>query len=193
MPPLAAVLLAGGQSTRMGRDKAMLDWQGRPLWQHQLSTLAALCPTRLLVACREEQGLHQQPCAQVVDGWYFDPPGDPHGPMGAIHRVLRASAGPLLVLAVDMPQMEPTWLLDQTMPSAMKSKGCFFQTGHGIEPLSALYHPAMLPYFDQHLAKGRLALRELAAECVSAGLADLIMASEAEESLFRNINSPKDL
>jgi len=55
----AAVLLCGGRSTRMGRDKAFLDWDGRPLWQVQLEKLQQLAPQRLLISCREEQKVEQ--------------------------------------------------------------------------------------------------------------------------------------
>ena len=39
---LSAVLLAGGESTRMRRDKATLEWRGRPLWACQFEKLRAL-------------------------------------------------------------------------------------------------------------------------------------------------------
>ena len=46
----SAVLLAGGKSSRMGRDKALLEIDGEPLWRRQLATLRALEPEQLMVS-----------------------------------------------------------------------------------------------------------------------------------------------
>jgi molybdopterin-guanine dinucleotide biosynthesis protein A len=46
---LTAVLLAGGESRRLGRDKATIDWGGRPLWELQLEKLRALNPAEILL------------------------------------------------------------------------------------------------------------------------------------------------
>ena len=41
---LSAVLLAGGESRRMGKDKATLSYRGKPLWQIQLGLFSELTP-----------------------------------------------------------------------------------------------------------------------------------------------------
>lgn len=104
--PFAAALLAGGQSRRMGQDKALLDWGGQPLWQVQLGKIATLNPARVLLSCREEQALSPVPLGvQTV----YDPPGN-QGPLPAIWRCLDQVRLPLLVLGVDMPGMTADFL-----------------------------------------------------------------------------------
>jgi len=46
---ISAVLLAGGESRRMGRDKTTLQSRGKPLWQVQLELLQELEPTEIFV------------------------------------------------------------------------------------------------------------------------------------------------
>ncbi|MGI9278003.1 MAG: molybdenum cofactor guanylyltransferase [Endozoicomonas sp.] len=87
------LVLAGGQSSRMGRDKALLEWQGRPLFQHMQALLeqAGVCRVFLNGAqCGEEA---------LVDRI----PGK--GPMSGIDAVLPhvPDGSRLLVVPVDMP------------------------------------------------------------------------------------------
>ena len=49
---LSAVLLAGGESRRMGSDKATFVFRGKPLWQVQLETLQKLRPKEIFVSAR---------------------------------------------------------------------------------------------------------------------------------------------
>ncbi|HEY2139818.1 MAG TPA: nucleotidyltransferase family protein, partial [Chthoniobacterales bacterium] len=50
---LSAVLLAGGESRRMGRDKATIQFNGCPLWERQLEIVRALNPDTIFVSARE--------------------------------------------------------------------------------------------------------------------------------------------
>lgn len=173
----AAVLLCGGKSTRMGRDKAFLDWNGRPLWQVQLEKLHQLAPQRLLISCREEQNIVCH--AETV----FDPIDSNDGPLGAITRCLEVVQTPLLVLAVDMPWMTVEYLRNHILP------GGFFRGPHGFEALCAVYEPSMLKTMQNALAEHRLALQRVIEACQPR-----IHELTAEHTLFfRNANTPEEL
>ena len=51
---ISAVLLVGGESRRMGQDKATLTWNGRPLWQKQVEVLRQLGADELLISGRTD-------------------------------------------------------------------------------------------------------------------------------------------
>lgn len=92
--PWTGVVLAGGRSSRMGRDKALLEWQGRPLIEHMQQLLRQAGATRVVVSG------HYPQYDAIADRM----PG--RGPLGGLHSVAEAlTDGELLVLPVDMPQL----------------------------------------------------------------------------------------
>src|SRR5262245_39904348 len=99
----SAVLLSAGHSTRMGRDKALLELDGVPLWERQRALLAAVGAAEIFLSARPEQV------------WVRDARGFtavvhdtlPNcGPIAGITAALeRASHPHLAVLAIDLPRM----------------------------------------------------------------------------------------
>ncbi len=93
------VVLAGGLSRRMGTDKAMLDYHGQTLLQHQVRILASLCGQ--VVVSGDYAGFDCVPDS-----------GDRCGPLGGLHAVCRRFPGrSMLVIPVDMPQLTSVLLL----------------------------------------------------------------------------------
>lgn len=90
------VVLAGGLSSRMGRDKALLAWQGRPLIERQLAVLRAAGVDDVRVSGdRAAYGGIADAIPQA-------------GPLGGLAGVARAQAEDvdLLVVPVDMPLLQ---------------------------------------------------------------------------------------
>ena len=91
--PCIGVVLAGGLSSRMGRDKALLSWRGRPLIEHQLEVLREAGADEVRVSgARPDYAGIADPIAQA-------------GPLGGLAGIAEATAGEadLLVIPVDMP------------------------------------------------------------------------------------------
>lgn len=185
-----AMLMAGGRSVRMGRDKARLLWLGRPLWQVQAEKLAGTGGDPVVIACRHEQKLHESASTGPALCWRFDPDGVETGPAGVVVRVLAEFNRPVLLLAVDMPFMPAAFLNESIVMAADPRRGLFFQSRHGIEPLAGWYAPVMLPVMQACIADGRYGLRGMIHECVAQGLAALRPLERAEEAFFTNINTP---
>lgn len=187
--PFAAVLLAGGRSTRMKQDKALLHWHGQELWQAQLHKLQSLGAARVLLSCRREQPLFVNDGVEII----HDPAGVDDGPLGAITRCLDRVQMPLLSLAVDMPWMTAAFLREQLGKHENPDQGWFFRGPHGDEVLAGLYVPAMLPLMQTALSEKRLALQPIIEACVHSDLATTQMLGDDQMPFFHNVNTPHDL
>ena len=187
--PFAAVLLAGGRSTRMKQDKALLHWHGQQLWQVQLHKLQSLGAERVLLSCRCEQPLLVNDGVEII----HDPAGVDDGPLGAITRCLECVQMPLLVLAVDMPWMTAAFLREQLSEHENPDQGWFFCGSHGAEALAGMYVPAMLPHMRQALSEKNLKLQHMIEACVQNGSALTHEMSCDQTPFFHNVNTPSDL
>lgn len=174
----------------MGRDKALIEWEGRHLWEFQVLKLERLNPLRLLISARIEQGLNGGGLTEFPNmEWVFDPPEDDLGPMGVILRVLKLVSMPVLVLAVDMPFMEFTFL-KELLAKAESERGLFYEGSHGVEPLCGVYHPSMLKTLEAYVQTRRLSLQNLIRESVAQDLATISSLDENSAKFFVNLNTP---
>ena len=98
---VVGILLAGGRSARMGRDKALLPYRGRTLIEHMAALLQASGARRVLVSGPLRTGYASVPDRR---------PG--LGPLGGIQAVAAALAGcaQLLIVPVDMPALSAATL-----------------------------------------------------------------------------------
>src|SRR5216110_1599366 len=130
---ISAVLLAGGESRRMGRDKATLLFHGKPLWQIQLELLRRLKPAEILVSARTDPSWRPADVQFVAD----DLPS--RGPLSGIAASLaQVHTAHLLALAMDMPFMSESYLhylCDQIEPGT----GVVPTIDGRAEPLAAIY------------------------------------------------------
>src|SRR5438067_9404527 len=108
---ISAVLLAGGESRRMGKDKATLLFRSEPLgrneplWRIQLDLLRRLAPIEILISARNDPAWRPADVSFVADA----PPS--RGPLSGISAALaHAATTHLLTLAIDMPFMHEQYL-----------------------------------------------------------------------------------
>lgn len=147
MNPMSAIILAGGQSRRMGRDKALIDFKGKPIIAHVIDTLRELSDDVIVVSNRAET--YAPFGARVVQD--FDPPS---GPLGGIAAGLSAARyDRSLVVACDMPFLN-TALLRYLIDRSNQADAVVMQFENEYEPLHAVYRSTCLPAIQQHLANG---------------------------------------
>ncbi len=183
----SGLVLAGGRSRRMTTDKALLQIEGRPLWQRQRDLLLAAGAAEVLISARHDQtwsaGLN------IVT----DPVPD-CGPLGGIVAGLRAARTDLLlVVAVDLPHLPPTWLRE-LIDTAGENHGAIGRwPDGGFEPLAALFPRSLLDPFSADLAAHQLALQPLVAAAAQRGELRVITLDTARARELANWNEPSDM
>lgn len=130
---MARSILAGGNSSRMGRDKARLEIAGQPLLTRQIQLPREVGAREIFISGRADRDYSRFGCPVLLDRF----PGG--GPLAGMERALVASSSThLLVLAVDMPNLTPA-VLERLLKNGGKGKGVLPRIGRRLEPLAALY------------------------------------------------------
>jgi molybdopterin-guanine dinucleotide biosynthesis protein A len=183
----SAVLLAGGESRRMGTDKATLLFRGKPLWQTQLETLRRLRPAEIFVSARTDPSWRPADVQFIAD----IPPSC--GPLsGLAASLVKIHTAHLLALAIDMPLMTENYL--RSICGAIEpGRGVIAKIGNCAEPLAAVYPREAEIEFRVALAGSDFSLQNVVRHLVTSGKLLEISVTEQERRLFRNVNKVSDL
>jgi molybdenum cofactor guanylyltransferase len=182
----SAVILAGGRSSRMQRDKAFLPFRGTTLLARQVGLVRGLAPAEIFISGRAETDYGALGLPVLLDR-FAD-----LGPLAGVERALGASQSPLLlVLAVDLPDMT-AGLLRALAARCHAGGGVVPRARLGLEPLAAFYPKTMQPIATAMLGERRAAMTEFIRRGVEAGLVDEWACLPADEACFRNWNGPED-
>ena len=183
----SAVLLAGGESRRMGRDKAAIVFDDEPLWRRQLRVLRDLGPEKVFVSARTETSWLPEGTELLLD----EPPS--RGPLSGLTKALsQMKTTHLVVLAVDMPFVTRE-LLQLLWSEATEGCGVVPVVGERAEPLAAIYPSEAAPDFTAALAGSDLSLQPLVRRLAEAGKVRTFLVPPEDERFYRSINTPQDL
>ena len=158
-PPLFGLVLAGGASTRMQRDKAALQYHGRTQLEWAYDLIAPLCVTTFVSVRpdqREEPTRAKYP--QIVDRH----PG--LGPLAGISAAVgEHPKAAWLVIACDLPFLNEatlTRLIDERDANRMAT--AYRSAYDGLpEPLCAIWEPRSREVIQAHIAAGKQCPRKL--------------------------------
>ncbi len=182
---ISGAVLVGGASQRMGRDKSRLMVDGVALAARAAGMLAELFEDVVLVGGEDDPG--------TVGRWVADGEG-PRSALRGLVRALEASdAERVMVLATDMPLVQPDLLL--AMIAFPRAEVVVPETADGLHPLCALYdREATLPVARARLEAGKLRLMGLI-DSLGAHVfdADEIEAVDPGGRSLVNVNTPEDL
>lgn len=183
------VVLAGGKSSRMGRDKAWLTFFGQPLLRRVADTLASVTGEVLV------SGRDPSPFGLNVP-WLADEMAE-LGPAGGVLTVLAATGRPCLVVSCDLPFLDVDTLdrlvaAWQARPAgALMTTYRIVETGY-VESLVAVYDPEGADVLRRNLGRGQRRLSAIFPEKIRCHV-DYNRADTATARAFFNVNSPPDL
>lgn len=155
--PICGLVLSGGFSTRMGRDKGGLPWEGQSLVFYQAEKLRQLV-TEVYISCRQEQAAAYAGAFPLITDSL--PSGGPMSGLLSAMRVRPEAAW--LVLAVDMPLLTVDhldWLLNHRDPEAIAT--VFRQSDGMVQPLIGVWEPKATPLLEAAFAGEKFSLRRL--------------------------------
>jgi molybdopterin-guanine dinucleotide biosynthesis protein A len=188
----AGFVLAGGQSTRMGEDKAFLRFENETLVSRALRVMHKVCSQVAVVGDPAKFAGFAPPAFALVVADIF--PGC--GPLAGIHSALTCSTTDLnLMLAVDMPFVT-TELLDLLFAAAEENDSAIAtvpRTMRGLQPLCAVYRRDFASVAEKALREGTYRIdatfSNLAVNVISVD--QLAQAGFSEKNFF-NLNTPQD-
>ena len=173
----------------MGRDKVYLqvEWEGAfiPLWERQLAVLQSITPERLFISGTRKQG-YPTSIRVLEDDW------PDVGPLGGIATCLsRSQSAFLLVLAVDLPRIQPGFLKKLL---ALSVAGCGVVPAHhnGFEPLIAVYPASSLALAIDQIRERDYSLQHLIAKLLENHLITSYEVEASERIQLENWNTPVD-
>lgn len=178
---ISGIILAGGQSERMGRDKALLEVNGTRMIQKSIDALKPICAEILIISNNDE-----------LSDLGFPVFKDIHkniGPLGGIHSGLfNASNEICIVLSCDVPNIE-TAILARLVNAMEFCNAAVSQCKDRLHPLVAVYRKSSWYDIDIMIKEGKTKL----IDCAEILKAEKIQFDDEQESCFFNMNSPKDL
>jgi molybdopterin-guanine dinucleotide biosynthesis protein A len=180
-------VLAGGHSSRMGREKALLEINGTPLLVRAALLLQPLCSGVTLVGPPERYQHLGFACV-----------ADEHPDLGPLEGILTAlghtDAPWNLITACDLPYLTADWLRYLISRAASSQARVMLpESDSGPEPLCAVYHRDAAAAIRTQIERGeRKVTRALESLPVERILPAEIRPFDPRGVLFHNLNTPED-
>lgn len=180
---VTGVILAGGRSTRMGRDKATLEVEGITLFERTRQMLAGVFTHILISGDRPDLATDEMPCIPDIY---------PGSALGGLHAALSAAQTPWIFVApcdLAFPNAAPVRFL------LACRNGCDLvvpRSSQGLEPVFALYHKDCLPLMEEMLARGDYRIYDFY-QHVQTCYVDVEELPESWQKSLINLNTPDDV
>ena len=154
MEAITGFIIAGGKSSRMGTEKALLSIHGKTLIDHAIAQAHSICQDILIVGPKETFSAYGRIVTDVFKHC---------GPLGGVHAALGRTQTDLnLMIAVDTPFISKAFLVYLAEEAARNQALVTVpRTRSGLQPLCAIYRKDFLPVAEKALREERLKLDAL--------------------------------
>lgn len=181
-PDVTGVLLAGGNSRRMGQDKALLEVFGEPMFNRTLKLIQDFFPRILIAGDRPDLA---PPGIPVISDIY------PGSALGGLHTGLKtAETDWIFVVPCDMPCPDIR-IMKLLLQNRDGVDAVVPRTAAGYEPVFALYHKNCLPHMESMLQQDQFRIYDFYQRINIRYLDEDQLPDGWQKSLF-NINTPED-
>jgi len=181
---ITGVILAGGKSSRMGKDKALLPYKGKPLIQTVLERMRTVF-SKVVVSVQPDDAFGDLKVDRVADHY----PGS--GPLGGITSVMEKGEEHIFCVACDMPFVNPG--LMEYICSLDGFDAVIPVWQDRLQVLHALYSRTMLPLFQAALQGGQLRISDAFSKANIRYIPDReIRNIDPDGASFSNLNTPAD-
>lgn len=179
---IEAFVLAGGESSRMGKDKGLLPLKGKPMITYVLRVLEEMAlPIRIIANKPGYEAFGHKVLKDIIPG---------QGPMGGLYTAMQHStADHVLLVACDMPLIQ-TEALCLLLSSAEENKITVASNSGQVNPLFALYPRGIADELKESLDRGDLKMTDFILKTRH------ILVTSIGEKLpwaLQNINNKKEL
>lgn len=183
---ISAVVLAGGKSRRMGKDKAWLEFEGRPLVEFQAERLASLFED-VCISAKDRTAFAKTRFRIIEDG------EEESAPIYGLRAAMRSLATPIFALAVDLP-LVPLPLIRELSGALLEGDELLVapRSQGKVQGLCAAYSNLALPVLEAQIRRGELALHELIARCGGEVWEEAMWRRLAGPEVFTPANTPKE-
>jgi molybdopterin-guanine dinucleotide biosynthesis protein A len=192
---VSAFILAGGASSRMGKDKGLLEISGVPLIVRTAEQAAPLVSKVTIVGEPRKYGNLGFPVIPDQSFRGSSVSVGSLGPLAGIATALAAATSPWnLILACDLPYLTTEWL--RWLISRQRSsetQAVVQRTRRGLEPLAALYHRDCFSPIAAALSRGTRKVTDALAELRVETITEQEWSHlDPEGRMLQNMNTPED-
>lgn len=183
LPPCSILLLAGGRGQRMGgRDKGLVDWQGRPLIEH-VHAVARPLTDDLIISCNRNLDHYRSYADHLVSDHEADYPGPLAGVLAGLAVARHAW---VVVLACDAPRIDRLLIDDLRLAASRHGQAAMVRQGGYWQPMFSVVPRGALQTLQRVWDSGERSLQRVLME-----LGVQAVDCREDDARLDNFNSPQ--